>query len=1108
MIELKYSPSELISFYSSSYEFLINKHMKDTNDRYATQDPEDPFLKIIASKGEDHEKEILKDLQNQDLSIVIIEKSDRSTMVNDTLEAMKKGFDIIYQGSVSNDHFYGRADFLVKVLTPSNLGDFSYQVWDAKLSKSIKSEHILQLCCYAEMISDITGNRPEKGYVVTGNKLKEEILFDHYFSFYDAVKNEFLKIKKNKTSQTPNPGEYTNWGVYTEHAQSVLREIDHLYQIADIRFSQIQKFHDVGINTVSDLLQKDAKKPNKMEQQTFDRVKKQAKLQKTSLESGKIHYEVLENEDYGTGLFTLPEKSKNDIYFDLESNPLNQEFVLHYLWGFAHEDREGGFDCWWAHDEEEMKKAFSSFIDWVYDRWLKDKTMHIYHYGPFETSTIKSLMGEFGIKETKVDNLLRNGVFVDLYRVIKQSLCIGAEGYGLKKLEPLFRNTRINEVQSGQDSTVQYEAWTVKQDGKDHESSPILKEIWDYNKEDCESLIILATWLRNIQHENNISPISKINEDRTQEPEDIEKLMDELLSNITDSKNKPHARLLANLCLYHKRENKPVFWRMFDRLDSTDEDLIDDLDSLGSLESTGKVIEITSRSNGYEYKYDFNQDTKIKIGDQVIVKQDPSLRVTVHEIDVDTGTCLLKSTAKELPSFLSLVPFKVVQPGVIEDSIRSIATSYLQSGEIKPCLENYLNKERPNLKNQGTNDLSNWGKDPLESTINITDNLEDGYLCIQGPPGTGKTYVGSKLIANLVSQGHRVGVASNSHKAIDNLLQAVDADLNDQSIEGRICRINRGHDDFYEKSNRVEVVNSTTNVVFTKDLKIFGGTAWAFAHPMFRDQLDYLFIDEAGQVSLANLVAMSMSTNNLILMGDQMQLSQPTIGTHPEGTGLSSLDYLLGERPTIPEDIGVLLPKTYRLHPDICDFVSKKVYEGRITSINENKNRVIKPCKGSEYLIPSGIQYIELDHFGNEQASYEEIETIKHITQELLRSQKLGYEEKNITEKDILIISPYNHQTRLLQDSLGNKYQIGTVDKFQGREAAVVIISMASSDVESSPRGIEFLFEKNRLNVAITRAKSLAIVVGSKNLINVKPMNLKNMALTSFYIDLINSKSH
>ena len=190
MIDLNHSPSELINFYSSPYEFLIKKHMKDTNDRYAKQDPEDPFLKLIASKGEDHEKEILRDLQNQDLSITVIERSDRLTMVNDTLEAMKKGVDIIYQGAVSNDHFYGRVDFLVREQIPSKLGDYSYQVWDAKLSKSIKSEHILQLCCYAEMISDITGNRPERGYVITGDKSKEEILFDNYLSFYEIVKNE------------------------------------------------------------------------------------------------------------------------------------------------------------------------------------------------------------------------------------------------------------------------------------------------------------------------------------------------------------------------------------------------------------------------------------------------------------------------------------------------------------------------------------------------------------------------------------------------------------------------------------------------------------------------------------------------------------------------------------------------------------------------------------------------------------------------------------------------------------------------------------------------------------------------------------------------------
>ena len=340
-------------------------------------------------------------------------------------------------------------------------------------------------------------------------------------------------------------------------------------------------------------------------------------------------------------------------------------------------------------------------------------------------------------------------------------------------------------------------------------------------------------------------------------------------------------------------------------------------------------------------------------------------------------------------------------------------------------------------------------------------------------------------------------------RPIDNLLQFVDKDLDEQSIPGLICRINSGDDEFYERSNRVEKFKSASKVNFIEGFKVFGGTAWSFAHQVFYDQLDYLFIDEAGQVSLANLVGMSESADNLILMGDQMQLSQPTIGTHPDRTGLSSLDYLLEERPTIPDNIGILLPKTYRLHPDICKFVSQKVYEGRITAIDDNKKRIIKPCSNSKYLKPSGIQYIELDHWGNEQASFEEVEIIKSIILELLDSKKEGYGENTISEKDILIISPYNHQTRILQDTLGNKYQIGTVDKFQGREAPVVIISMASSDIESSPRGIEFLFEKNRLNVAITRATSLAIVAGSRNLISHHSMSLNRMSLTNFYIDLI-----
>ena len=1101
----KYSPSDLVSFYLSPYESILKKYLIENGDPYAELDPDDPFQKIISAKGEDHEKTVLKNFTNQKLSLIKIPNLKKHEMEQQTLKAMQDGVDIIYQGSISNSYFYGRTDFLVKDPKPSKLGNYSYQIWDAKISKSIKPEHIIQMCCYADILGDLIGTKSSKGFIVTGSHIKEEIVYTDFYSFYELLKDKFLIEQGNPINSEPDPSFYDNWGNYSNYALKILKEKDHLSQISNISRSHIQKLNDEGILTMSDLINPDKARPKKFESKVFNRLQLQASLQKASQQKEKIQYSVLDNHDPRIGLYTLPEKSINDIYFDIESNPLNHEYVLHYLWGVAHEDHKGAFNCWWAHDKKQMKNTFGLFIDWVYERWVRDSNMHVYHYGAFETSTIKSLMGEFGIKETKVDNMLRNGVFIDLYRVIKQSLCIGTEGYGLKKLEPLFRDSRINEVQSGQDSTVQYEAWTIKQDGTDHESSKILKEIWDYNKEDCESLIELTNWLRNIQEKKGISPIDSFAESEVKEPEDIEKTLDILLNELDESSNRPHAKLLANLCLYHKRENKPVFWRLFERIEMSDEDLVMDLDSLGALTATGEVYDITTRSKGFEYSFDINQETKLKKGDQVVLKQDPQISLSIQEVNYKKATCVLKTTSKQLPDFLSLIHWKVISPKAIEDSIRSITTQYLQTGSIRPCLKNYLDKSRPNLNQNVDPDLAKWGNTPLNALINIATSLNGGSLCIQGPPGTGKTYVGAKLITHLVTLGHKIGVASNSHKAIDNLLQSVVHNLDYKNIKGQICRISRTNDKFYETSERIELISSAGKINHENEYAIFGGTAWTFANPALEDKLDYLFVDESGQVSLANLVAMSACADNLILMGDQMQLSQPTVGVHPQGCGVSSLDYILGDKPTIPSETGILLPETYRLHPDICNFVSEKVYEGRITSIESNKNRIINPAKDSRYLNSSGIKYIELDHLGNTQASIEEVQVIKCITEELLNSTKTGYESSVITEDDILIISPYNHQTRMLQQHLGNKFQIGTVDKFQGREAAVVIISMASSDTESSPRGIEFLFERNRLNVAITRAISLAIIVGSKNLISTNIKNKTAMSLTNFYLDLVSN---
>ena len=280
----------------------------------------------------------------------------------------------------------------------------------------------------------------------------------------------------------------------------------------------------------------------------------------------------------------------------------------------------------------------------------------------------------------------------------------------------------------------------------------------------------------------------------------------------------PHAQLLANLCLYHKRENKPVYWRLFERIDMTDEDLVMDLDSLGALSATGEVFDITSRSKGYEYAFDINQETKLKRGDQVILKQDTQISMTIHEIDYSNATCILKTTAKELPDYISVINWKIISPRAIEDSIRNITTRYLQKGDIKSCLQNYLDKSRPKLKEEGDSNLAKWGDSSLSALKKIAFNLDGGYLCIQGPPGTGKTYVGAKLIAYLVGLGYKIGVASNSHKAIDNLLQAAVADLDEENIPGQICRINRGHDKLYDSTDRIELASSASKINFKKNM--------------------------------------------------------------------------------------------------------------------------------------------------------------------------------------------------------------------------------------------------------------------------------------------------
>jgi superfamily I DNA and/or RNA helicase len=287
---------------------------------------------------------------------------------------------------------------------------------------------------------------------------------------------------------------------------------------------------------------------------------------------------------------------------------------------------------------------------------------------------------------------------------------------------------------------------------------------------------------------------------------------------------------------------------------------------------------------------------------------------------------------------------------------------------------------------------------------------------------------------------------------------------------------------------------------------LVGGTAWVFSRPELAGAFDYLFVDEAGQVSLANAVAVGQCARNLILVGDQMQLAQPTQGSHPGETGLSCLEYVLQGHATIPPDMGVFLGTSRRMHPDVCRFISDALYDGRLGSTPETaRHRIVRGPETRLVAAETGVVWVPVTHDGCSQSSDEECDSIVAIVGELLAREVVGGDgaTRRMTLDDILIVAPFNMQVRCLEERLGAGARIGSVDKFQGQEAAVVIVSLCSSTLDESPRGAAFLLSPNRLNVAVSRAQALAIVVGCPELLETRCRSVEEMALVNLLCHLV-----
>ena len=557
-----------------------------------------------------------------------------------------------------------------------------------------------------------------------------------------------------------------------------------------------------------------------------------------------------------------------------------------------------------------------------------------------------------------------------------------------------------------------------------------------------------------------------------------------------------------------------MWWAMFDRAAMTEAELIEDLNCLGGLQRTSDEPEVIKRSLGFWYSFDPGQDTKLREGSTVFAAHDLSLKLTIETFDAE-GRALLKISqaalnkleSGELPDRMSLIPDEHVSAGVIENAIEDLAGKWSESQQIPEAFRQFILRKPPVVQHHKSGTpLMQPEEDTVTACVRIARNMVKSTLCIQGPPGTGKTYTASHMIAALLSDGKNVGVTSNSHHAILNVMIACS-----EAMGSKFSGIKAGgdaDDPVFEKLPGIQHVSSGTDAAAAFNGGLIGGTAWLFARPDMEDRLDYLFVDEAGQVSIANLAGMCRATENIVLIGDQMQLSQPIQGSHPGESGQSLLEYLLQDHAVVPTELGVFLGVTRRMHPDICSFISGCVYEGRLHSHPETANRVIAPPKKLKggTVIPAGIAFDEVPHSGNIQGSDEEVDRIAEITEQLLTCKHTDQDGNTIGRlqlDDILYVAPYNLQVRKLRDRLAACARVGSVDKFQGQEAPVVIISMCSSAGDFGNRGLQFLLNKNRLNVAVSRAKSLTIVVGDPGIALTSVNSVKDMALVNMFCRLM-----
>ncbi len=1072
-------------------------------------------------KGLEHEALYFKELKKKYSKVKDIKSLKKLSIkekIKETIKSLKEGYELIYGGWLQSDEWIGELDFLeINKNLKSNLGDYSYEISDTKNTSKVKGINIYQLGIYVDLLKKVQGVIPKYFYFVLKDYEKQKIRLSEVYDTYLYHKNSYEKFLSNDIKKTvPEKCSYCNFCDWSEHCQTEWESKRHVNQVLGNSRKDCQKFLSFRIKTIDDIAKLDPKKSidGLREEIKIKRIE-QAKLQLEAEKEGIIKFKYNEeNFALNKGFNLLPEPTSNDLFFDLEGV---QDYVyqgkLEYLFGLYYEEKnEFFFKPFWAHNREEEKQSLIQFFQFIKKHFEKYPQSKIYHYAPYEITALERLTSIHKVHGVDYDHYLNLGKFVDLFRVVKQGIYVSQKSYSIKDIEKYYDFKRTGDILKGDVSEEFYIQWMQNGDQQ------LLDKIEEYNKQDCLSTFRLRKWLLRIKPKQTRWFVP---EKEKMELRPFEETLLEYQEKFKNSKLKDNKvlRLLSDIIGFYSREQKPQWRQHFDRKDLSNSDLIDDREVIANM----KLTSIFQDKRSFVYKYIFpEQEYKLKEGRTCIIANntDPErsdYAGKIQELDQIKRSLLLRKgiskEEKKLPRTLSIGE-KVMEHARFENlnkNIYKFCDNVLEKKEGYGAIKDFINRNTPQIKEIKKGEkIITTGNFEIEIPKIIL-NLQNSYLYLQGPPGSGKTYQASNAIVELLKKNKKVAITANSHKVIHNLLERVENLANKQKFFFKGLKMGNfdNEDTFYDgkliKTDKNE--KNYINALKKSEVLLYAGTKYHLSQWYYQNKLDYLFVDEASQISVADLVALGGIAKNIILVGDQMQLGQPTQGSHPGESGHSVLDYLLEGKDTISKDKGIFLNKTYRLHPNINLFISENFYEDRLLVNKENINRRIEYKKNS-IIQSEGIHTVLMKHEDRSQTSIEEFEIIKKIMDQLIGCKYIDFDksERKINIDDILIISPFNAQVNFLKARLTKGARCGTIDRYQGLEAPITIISMTSSSVDDLPRNKKFFFNRNRLNVAISRAQCSSIVLLNPKLLESPPTDYEEFKLINNFQKLMKYK--